>query len=172
MSNLSLNIILCDLITILKATTNSLPQILKIKLKQRYPLKLWTHCEPTSVFHDEDVITQYVHLMMLKWLIFMNQIINISISLRVQCASREAPPTHTSDWLWYLIDSVTCGHPNCLSLELGMGDTSYFIFDTIPIFLSPVLSIPIPLNITDLWNYWNIIRNYTHLISDFKAMFF
>ncbi len=29
-----------------------------------------------------------------------------SISLRVQYASSENPPTHASDWLWYLIDSV------------------------------------------------------------------
>ncbi len=32
--------------------------------------------------------------------------INISISLRVQCAFRESLPTHASYWLWYLIDSV------------------------------------------------------------------
>ncbi len=26
--------------------------------------------------------------------------------MREQCASRESPPTHSSDWLWYLIDAV------------------------------------------------------------------
>ncbi len=30
----------------------------------------------------------------------------LMVSLRVQCTSRESPPTHASYWLWYLIDSV------------------------------------------------------------------
>ncbi len=46
-SNVSLNIILCDLIAILKATID-----LENKLKQRYTLKLLTKCEPTSAFQS------------------------------------------------------------------------------------------------------------------------
>ncbi len=59
MSNVSLNIILHDLIAILKATTE-FSSDLENRLKQTCTLKLRIQCEPTSVFHDKDGISHLV----------------------------------------------------------------------------------------------------------------
>ncbi len=59
---MSLNIILRDLIAILKATIDSLPQILILnESKYSMSVKTATHCEPMSVFHDKDVISHSVY---------------------------------------------------------------------------------------------------------------
>ncbi len=54
-------------------------------------------------------VTQYVHLMMLKnFNIYELDYKRIHFVASADTFQRErGPPTHDSDWLWYLIDAVT-----------------------------------------------------------------
>ncbi len=47
--------------------------------------------------------------------------------------------------LYKSVETLICSNLN--ECAVGMGDTSYFIFDPIPIFSSPVSSISIPIPI-------------------------
>ncbi len=56
-SNVSLNIILCDLYSHSESNNRYFSSDLENKLKQTCgALKLWTHCKPTRVFHTKEDI--------------------------------------------------------------------------------------------------------------------
>ncbi len=91
---------------------------LENKLKQKYPLKLWTRWNWVYYIKKELSVTQYVHLIILKR--FNIYELDYKLIHFVVSVVRFQRATHASNccniWL-ILLRRILCVHSNCLSLK-------------------------------------------------------